>query len=261
MEIKFKILGKPRGKQRPRMCVRFGKQITYTPKQTSEYEKLVKASYMAVSKMFFKKGVPLEVSILAFFSGKYSDSGWATKKPDSDNIIKIVLDGLNKVAYHDDAQICKIHFEKRYSNIPRVEVKIKSLEEKSNMKTTKIYDDEKMVYSGNCYVNTVIFRGRIYDEIKEVKSNGVKFLLQISNGKDDITVSWNKPTFAECCAFGETAKRIAKEYKPKDEIWLTAKYYSKEVDGKYYKGFIVREIITEQEIEKASEELLDDLPF
>ena len=261
VEIKFKILGKPRGKQRPRMCVRFGKQVTYTPKQTSEYEKLVKASYMAVSKMFFKKDIPLEIDITAFFSGKYSDSGWATKKPDSDNIIKIVLDGLNKVAYYDDAQICKIHFEKRYSEIPRVEVKIKKLEEKTNMKTTKIYDDEKMVYSGNCYVNTVIFRGRIYDELKEIKSNGIKFLLQISNGKDDITGNWNKPTFAECCAFGETAKRIAKEYKPKDEIWLTAKYYSKEVDGKYYKGFIVREIITEQEIEKASEELLDDLPF
>ena len=188
MEIKFKILGKPRGKQRPRMCVSFGKQVTYTPKQTSEYEKLVKASYMAVSKMFFKKGVPLEVSILAFFSGKYSDSDWVTKKPDSDNIIKIVLDGLNKVAYHDDAQICKLSFEKKYSEIPRVEVKIKSLEEKINMKTTKIYDD-----------------------FKEIKSNGIKFLLQISNGKDDITGQWNKPTFAECCAFGETAKRIAKE--------------------------------------------------
>ena len=261
MEIKFKILGKPRGKQRPRMCVRFGKQVTYTPKQTSEYEKLIKASYMAVSKIFFKKDIPLEIDITAFFSGKYSDSGWTTKKPDSDNVIKIVLDGLNKVAYHDDAQICKLSFEKRYSKIPRVEVKIKKLEEKTNMKTTKIYDDEKMVYSGNRYVNTVIFRGRIYDELKEIKSNGVKFLLQISNGKDDITGQWNKPTFAECSAFGETAKRIAKEYKPKDEIWLTAKYYSKEVDGKYYKGFIVREIITEQEIEKASEELLYDLPF
>lgn len=243
------------------MCVRFGKQITYTPKQTSEYEKLVKASYMAVSKMFFKKDIPLEIDITAFFNGKYSDNDWATKKPDSDNIIKIVLDGLNKVAYHDDAQICKLSFEKKYSEIPRVEVKIKSLEEKTDMKTTKIYDDEKEVYSGNCYVNTVIFRGRIYDEIKEIKSNGVKFLLQISNGKDDITGNWNKPTFAECCAFGETAKRIAKGYKPKDEIWLTAKYYSKEVDGKYYKGFIVREIIKEQEIEKASEDLLDDLPF
>lgn len=122
------------------MCVRFGKQITYTPKQTSEYEKLVKASYMAVSKMFFKKDIPLEIDITAFFNGKYSESDWATKKPDSDNIIKIILDGLNKVAYHDDAQICKIHFEKRYAKIPRVEVKIKSLEEKTNMKTTKIYD-------------------------------------------------------------------------------------------------------------------------
>lgn len=220
------------------MCVRFGKQITYTPKQTSEYEKLVKASYMAVSKIFFKKDIPLEINITAFFNGKFSNNAWATKKPDSDNIIKIVLDGLNKIAYHDDAQICKLSFEKRYSKIPRVEVKIKSLEEKSNMKTTKIYDD-----------------------FKEIKSNGIKFLLQISNGKDDITGQWNKPTFAECCAFGETAKRIAKEYRSKDEIWLTAKYYSKEVDGKYYKGFIVREIITEQEIEKASEELLDDLPF
>ena len=56
-------------------------------------------------------------------------------------------------------------------------------------------------------------------------------------------------------------KELQKNYRPKDEIWLIAKYYSKEVDGKYYKGFMIREIITEQEIEKASEDLLDDLPF
>lgn len=129
------------------------------------------------------------------------------------------------------------------------------------MKTTKIYNDKKEVYSGNCYVNTVIFRGRIFDEFKEVKSNGIRFSLQISNGKDEITGTWNKPTFAKCCAFGEVAKKILKEYKPKDEIWLIAKYYSKEVDGKHYRGFIVRDIITEREIEKSSEELLVDLPF
>ena len=75
-------------------------------------------------------------------------------------------------------------------------------------KTIKIFENEANIYSGNCYVNTVIFRGRIYDDFKEIKSNGIKFLLQISNGKDDITGGWNKPTFAECCAFGETAKRI-----------------------------------------------------
>lgn len=131
MEIKFKILGKPRGKQRPRMCIRFGKQITYTPKQTTEYEKLVKASYIAVSRTFFEKDVPLEVNILAFFSGKYSNNDWMTKKPDSDNIIKIILDGLNKVAFYDDAQVCKLYFEKRYAEVPRVEITIKNLKEKN----------------------------------------------------------------------------------------------------------------------------------
>lgn len=131
------------------------------------------------------------------------------------------------------------------------------------MKTTKIYNNEKEIYSGICYVNTVIFRGRIYGDFKEVGQAGVKFSLQLSNGKDDKTGEWHRPTFADCTAFGEVAKRILKEYKSKDEIWLIAKYYSKQHDGKFYKGFIVREIITEQEIEKAAQSLIDndDLPF
>ena len=129
------------------------------------------------------------------------------------------------------------------------------------MKTTKIYDNEKEVYSGNCYVNTVIFRVRIYNEFKKVGQDGIKFSLQLSNGKDSKTGEWNKPTFADCTAFGGIATRILNKYKPKDEIWLIAKYYSKQQDGKYYKGFIVREIITEQEIQQASESVFDDLPF
>lgn len=131
------------------------------------------------------------------------------------------------------------------------------------MKTTKIYDNEKEVYSGSCYVNTVIFRGRIYGNLKEVGQSGVKFSLQLSNGKDKVTDEWNKPTFADCTAFGDVSKKILKDYKPRDEIWLIAKYYSKQAQGKYYKGFIVREIITEEEIEKAAQNLIDndDLPF
>ena len=130
------------------------------------------------------------------------------------------------------------------------------------MKTLKIFDDDKEVYSGNCGVNVVIFRGRIYSDLREVSKGTVKFSLQLSNGKDKLTGEWTKPTFADCTAFGETAKRILKEYKAKDEIWLIAKYYSKRQDGKYYKGFIVREIITEQEIQQAGETVFDnDLPF
>ena len=119
-------------------------------------------------------------------------------------------------------------------------------------KKIKIFKNETNIYSGNCYVNTVIFRGRIYDEFKKVGNDGIKFSLQLSNGKDSKIGEWNKPTFADCTAFGAVAKRILNEYKPKDEIWLIAKYYSKQQDGKYYKGFMVREIITEQEIQRGT---------
>ena len=119
-------------------------------------------------------------------------------------------------------------------------------------KKIKIFKNETNIYSGNCYVNTVIFRGRIYDEFKKVGNDGIKFSLQLSNGKDSKIGEWNKPTFADCTAFGAVAKRILNEYKPKDEIWLIAKYYSKQQDGKYYKGFIVYEIITEQEIQRGT---------
>lgn len=131
------------------------------------------------------------------------------------------------------------------------------------MKTTKIFDNEKEVYSGKCYVNTVIFRGRIYGDFKEVGQSGIKFSLQLSNGKDEKSGEWKRPTFADCSAFGDIAKKLLKEYKAKDEIWIIAKYYSKHQDGKYYKGFIVREIINEEEILQEARNFTnnDDLPF
>ena len=112
--------------------------MTYTPRQTTEYEKLVRASYTAVSKMFFDKNIPLEISIIALFSVPQSISKrlknsmlkgdiLPTKKPDSDNIIKIILDALNGVCYHDDSQVCKTYFEKKYSEIPKVEITIKEI--------------------------------------------------------------------------------------------------------------------------------------
>lgn len=46
------------------------------------------------------------------------------KKPDIDNVIKIVLDGLQGIAFKDDKVIANVYGRKLYSTIPRVEVKI-----------------------------------------------------------------------------------------------------------------------------------------
>lgn len=50
-------------------------------------------------------------------------------KPDIDNITKIVLDGLNGVAYKDDNQITKIEVEKMYNKISYIDVEINYLED------------------------------------------------------------------------------------------------------------------------------------
>ena len=136
------------------------------------------------------------------------------------------------------------------------------------MRTIKIYDDEKEIYTGNCFVNTVIFKGRIYGEIKEIFQNGIRFSLKLSNGKDEITGEWLKSTFADCVAFGNLADKLKQSYSQNDEIFLIAKFTSKQRGDIYYKNFVVREIVgnkeksqefDQQKIEKLIEN--DDLPF
>ena len=46
------------------------------------------------------------------------------KKPDLDNVAKIVLDSLNGLAYKDDAAVVELVVEKYYSETPRVEVRL-----------------------------------------------------------------------------------------------------------------------------------------
>ena len=57
-----------------------------------------------------------------------------TKKPDMDNVVKIIADSLNQVAYRDDTQIVDCQCRKFYSDRPRVEVTIINL---SNNETGK----------------------------------------------------------------------------------------------------------------------------
>ena len=48
-----------------------------------------------------------------------------TKKPDIDNCLKAVMDGLNKVAYEDDKQVVENHIIKRWTTgVERLEIEI-----------------------------------------------------------------------------------------------------------------------------------------
>ena len=41
---------------------------------------------------------------------------WPTKRPDGDNVLKLVADALNGVAYEDDSQIVYMTIKKEYAS-------------------------------------------------------------------------------------------------------------------------------------------------
>ena len=138
MRVKFKVLGEPKGKQRPRLCKIRGRSIVYTPKQTTEYEQKIRASCRRLMSEKFPQGIPLEIKITALFSipkkfnkeqREKSINGelLPTKKPDGDNVIKIVLDALNDTAYFDDSQVCGINFFKNYGEKAQIIIEIKEI--------------------------------------------------------------------------------------------------------------------------------------
>ena len=138
-EVKFTIPGPPTAKQRPKFT-RAGAYVrTYTPQKTVNYENLVKFYYEQAAKGFaFPDDAMLDVRILAFFEIPKSVSKKRrqemldrkirpTKKPDCDNIGKIICDSINKIAYHDDASIVDLQVRKFYSDKPRVDVIIRQI--------------------------------------------------------------------------------------------------------------------------------------
>lgn len=84
----------------------------------------------------------LDMMILAYYSIPKSGSKKAKaqklaniirpiKKPDMDNVVKMVADALNQVAYKDDTQIVDCQVRKFYSEKPRIEIIIRQIGGKS----------------------------------------------------------------------------------------------------------------------------------
>lgn len=129
--IKFSVPGNPQGKARART----GKGFAYTPEKTVNYEALVKMLAKQATKEYYPVEA-LTLGVVAYYEIPKSASKKKraemlrgeirpTKKPDIDNICKIIADALNGICYKDDSQIVDVYLNKHYSDIPRVDVEIK----------------------------------------------------------------------------------------------------------------------------------------
>ena len=138
MTVTFGVPGEPKGKARPRTVQIAGHASTYTPKDTVMYENLVRLYYQQAAHGKRLSG-PIQAEIVSYSSIPKSTSkkkralmastkALCMKKPDVDNLAKIILDSLNKIAYDDDAQVCRLMVEKRYGETPMVLVRLMELE-------------------------------------------------------------------------------------------------------------------------------------
>lgn len=132
-QISFTIPGEPCAKGRPRFDRATGH--ARTPEKTSRYEQLVQLAYMQHVGQDVTLQGPIKAHIRAYFTIPKSTSKrkrrqmldgelHPTKKPDTDNLAKIVLDALNGIAYADDKDIVRLNVKKIWSEQPRVDVKI-----------------------------------------------------------------------------------------------------------------------------------------
>ena len=123
--MEFIVEGDPQGKARPRFSRKSG--TVYTPSKSAKYEKEIRDSFLAAGGKMIPDGSYVTVAVDAYFkipksyakgkllSCKYNINR-PDKKPDIDNVLKVVLDALNKVAYEDDKQVIEVRCRKWYSS-------------------------------------------------------------------------------------------------------------------------------------------------
>ena len=131
MKYEFEVIGEVVGKERPRVNMYTG--CVYTPGKTKDYEFLIQQYFKMKYPNYHTLEERVAIEIIAYLKIPKSTSKVKkqdmldnkispTKKPDVDNIAKVILDAMNKFVFKDDNQVAKISVEKRYGEEEKIEV-------------------------------------------------------------------------------------------------------------------------------------------
>lgn len=131
----FSIDIEPVAKGRPRFAMGGKFPRAYTPEKTKNYETQIGYICKTIIKNPIKD-IPLFLSAKFYMPIPKSLSKkkreelvgkWHTSKPDTDNLLKAICDGMNGIVWQDDSQVAKIESYKQYSLKPRVDIIIEEL--------------------------------------------------------------------------------------------------------------------------------------
>ena len=125
--VSLVVPGQPRGQGRPRFYRRGRGVGTYKPQEDADYAEAIAYQWREAGAVHLDGALELTVdAVFARPKGHWRTNGGLNaqgrrkpdhlQKPDLDNIVKSVKDGLNGLAYDDDAQIISIGARKRWSS-------------------------------------------------------------------------------------------------------------------------------------------------
>jgi len=111
----------------------------FTPKRTANYESLiaVAAQRAMQGRELITGPVLVELKIAVGIAQSWSKKKTAqalagqvmpTKKPDADNVLKAICDGINGIVFRDDVQVVNVSMSKRFADVPCVLVRVVPLE-------------------------------------------------------------------------------------------------------------------------------------
>lgn len=104
----FIVHGEPISKARARFTKRGSKMVSYTPQKTLDGERSMAAAYLSATN---RRGIDPEATFAVhahFING-------TRQRRDVDNMVKLILDGLNDVAWPDDNQVTEIAAKKSWA--------------------------------------------------------------------------------------------------------------------------------------------------
>lgn len=149
--IELRIDGEPRGKGRPR----FGKGArVYTDSKTVLAEGRIRGAWLEAGQPRLPDTAAVSVTVIVALerprghwlaSGDLNAAGRRsqapTKKPDADNVLKLVLDALNRLAYRDDSQVVDARVVKYWCAPGETEHTLIRLAEWGTVRTLRAWEE------------------------------------------------------------------------------------------------------------------------
>lgn len=137
-ELKFTVMGEPCAQGRPRFSTRNGYVKAIDPAKSRNQKAFIRYIATDAAKMqgwdYTDKALSVEITAVLSVP-KSKPKKWQadairgrirpTKKPDIDNVYKLITDALSGVIYADDKQIVSCRISKIYGTEPRTEVIIR----------------------------------------------------------------------------------------------------------------------------------------